>query len=360
MTLKHDNEILGGLQFFLDAPPTTGAGFGTPVLLSGESGLDGDDFRVYTSVEQAAADEDAGDIDLFALDAITTAFSQPVPPPSVIVAHADGGGGSPDVADYLAALDAVRAVRFVGWCVADIRDAQDQIDVAAGCAARRVGFVIQSSASDLLGATLGMQWGALETLEYVMVNYHPEDGEKLDMAVTARNIAPNADNFSRNWTGRIAAVDPYAAGSVTETQYQNAIGNNVNLLGEFGGRPNWLYPGKMINGRPASEIVSAQWFEVRVKERIANLFDRLDARNLKLPVNSAGQAALRSEIETQFTLGVGAGHFEPGQLLITEPEITEADRDEQRIPIEVALQTQTGAIKILGSVFFSRQPVIED
>jgi hypothetical protein len=351
MSLKHDNEILGGIQFILDAPPVAGASFSSPLWISGEDALDGDDYRIYTSSADADADVD---LSASAKDAVRVAFSQPTPPPRVIVAAADGA------TTYLQALDAVREDLYVGWAAIDSRTLSDISTFGQGAATRKVGFVFQSGDGDFLTSDWPAAVSALESLEYNAVVFHPEDGEKLDIATIARNISPNADNFSRNWTGRIAAVDPYDSGEVTAAEYVLALANNVNLLAEFGGRPNWLYPGKMSNGRPASEIFSSQWFQVRLFERLARLFDRYDALNLKLPVSREGQEAVAEEVRGQFDQGVSAGHFAAGQLVITLPEITDTDRDEQRIPIEVALTFETGAIKILGSVSLSRQPVIEE
>ena len=351
MSLKHDNEILGGIQFILDAPPVSGASFSSPLWISGEDALDGDPYRIYTTAEDADAD---GDLSASAKAAVAVCFQQPVPPPRVIVAAADGA------TTYVEALDAVREDLYVGWAAIDSRTLTDINTFGAAAAARQVGFVFQSGEGDFLTAEWPATVSSLETLEYNAVVFHPDDAAKLDIATIARNISPNADNFSRNWTGRIAGVAPYASGEVSTAEYALALTNNVNLLAEFGGRPNWLYPGKMSNGRPASEIFSAQWFQVRLFERLARLFDRYDSLNLKLPVSREGQEAVAEEVRSQFDQGVSAGHFQDGQLLITLPEITETDRDEQRIPIEVALTYETGAIKVLGSVTLSRQPVIED
>jgi hypothetical protein len=105
-------------------------------------------------------------------------------------------------------------------------------------------------------------------------------------------------------------------------------------------------------------MISLQWFKIRLLERWTRLFLRYDAEGSKIPVDTDGQEIVAAEARTQFSLGVSAGHFTADQLLITLPLITSADRDNQRIPIQIAVMTLTGAVEIAASATFSREPVV--
>ena len=113
--------------------------------------------------------------------------------------------------------------------------------------------------------------------------------------------------------------------------------NNAN----FGGRQNSNYPyyvdpGRNMNSRAMAEIVSADWFAIRVQEGLAQLLGSITNRGQTLPVNVTGVRLVQAVIRQVYDQGVVAGHFEPNQLALssatinTDGTISAADLDRCR------------------------------
>lgn len=358
MTLTLDNTIINH-ESILALAPQTQAGLSTPLLIDATSTLGGDAFRIYTGPEAVTSDQTAGELSAFAANALRGAFLSSPRPSEVMVASVDGSA-SPDPETYVSVLDKIRENRIIVGFTIDSREASDIVAVAQAAAARNVIFAWQTDAvADLEGGELPAALSDLDGLEFCPGYLHPDGSQAFDFKVLARNLKVSPDTNSRNWTGQVNDVTPYPDGYVSDLT--SILEVPVNVIGEFGGDEGWVYPGKTLTGRPISELVTAIWFDVRWKERVSTLFKQYDVDNEKFPINIGGQNALKGEALPIIADGIDAGHFvDASQVIIDLPAITAQNRDDQEIPIDITIQTLTGAIKIASSVTYSRQPIVED
>lgn len=347
MTATHDQLL--DLQVFLAATPVQQAGLSTPLLIFNDAtALGADIFRAYGSPSEA---EDDADLSAVAKLAAAAAFAQNPQPAQIWIADVKATDTLTETLDKV--LD--EGLFVVAVTTPDLRVSGTQATFAASCAARQIHYTFQSSDAGWLTSGVPAAFSATASLEYVSGIYHPTDAELDDVRWQVKNLVANPDRTSRNWTGVIAGSAPF---SVSATQYNFLTENNINFAAPFGPATTYVAPGRMLNGRPASEIMTAQWFRKRLLERWTRVFLQYDAAAEKLPVDADGQGILEGEVNAQANIGISAGHFTPGQVLVTLPEVTSGDRDAQRIPIEVAIMTRTGAIKISSAVTLSRDPVI--
>jgi len=349
MTATHD--LLLNIQTILSPPPVQQQGLSTPLFISSDSDLSPDPVRVYNSIQ--AVDNDA-DLSASAKAAALVAFSQQPQPASLWIAGLVDGVNPPYTLTQ--ALDRVLDTgRDVIAVATDVRVTATIATFASACAAREVHYVFQTSDADWLTAGVPSAFSATAGLEYISGVYHPTDAEFADVAWLTKNLVYDPDVTSRNWTGQVRGIAPYA---VTDTQYTNLTDNNINFSAPFGPVETYIAPGVMLTGRPASEILSVQWYRRRLLSRWTRVFLQYDAAGLKIPVDVDGQEILAAEARAQFDQGVATGHFTDGQIIITLPAITSADRDAQRIPIQIALMTTTGAVRVASTVTFSRDPIV--
>jgi hypothetical protein len=351
MTATHD--LLIQIQTILAPPPVQQQGFTTPLFISSDSEFNpGEVVRFYTSVEDVNLDNDLSADTVVALE---TAFAQNPQPAAIMVTCQPEG-----LTTYTAtqALDRVRNAGYFVTAVAwqDHSTPADQLAFAQDCAAREVLYVFQSADAGWITPGLPTGFAGIDNIEYVAGVYAtPAEPYFLDLAWLTKNMVYDPDRTSRNWAGQVRGLTPY---SVTSTAYTNLIANQINFAAPFGPAPMYVAPGVSTTGRPVSELISVQWFKKRIRERWSALFLKYDAEGAKIPVDSDGQELLAAEARTQFALGVTAGHFTEGQLIITLPVITQQDRDAQRIPIEISLMTLTGAVRITSTITFSREPIV--
>lgn len=358
MTTKLDPLIVQN-EVRLAPTPQSQTGLSVPVLIDANSALDGDLFRTYLTPEQVEVDLAATELSAFAADALQTAFLRTPRPAAMIVASVETGPS--DLDSYVKVLDALGEQFFVTGFTIDSRVNTDIADVALAASSRKKIFIAQSSDADLKTAGLPAALSTIEDIDWPAIILHDEDTEPADFAMLARNLAVDPDTNSRNWTGRVPGIDAYAEGFLPSEDIQVVVDNNVNVIAEFNQRPGWVFPGRALNGRPIAELLTALWFDVRWKERVSRKFDEYDKRDEKFPVSLAGQLVLQGEAEAIISTGVSAGHFaSPDQVIIDLPAISQADRDAQRIPIDITIQTLTGAIKVASSVSFSREPLIAE
>lgn len=357
MTLRLDNTIIDH-QSILALTPQAEAGLSTPVLLDEGSSLDGDDFRLYTDPEQVQTDLLAAYLSEFAAEALTKAFNLSPRPAELLVASVGGSTG----ADYLEALDGLRDKRTVVAFTIDSRDPAVVSAVGVGAAGRNIIFISQSNDKDgFAGGEIPGNLSDLEGLEFNAAALHPENSEPFDFVWMVRNVKVNPDTNSRNWNGQVSGILAYDDDYIDQTELAGLLDVPINVIGEFGGEQGWVHPGQALNGRPISELGTAIWFDVRWKEGVSRLFKEYDNADLKFPIDLSGQLALQGVAEGVIGAGIEAGHFfSADQVIIELPAITEADRDNQRIPINISIMTLTGAIKITSSVTYSRQPIVED
>lgn len=170
------------------------------------------------------------------------------------------------------------------------------------------------------------------------------------------------DETSAPWDLPVDGVSGLAA-DITGTERDHAVERNFANLGlPYGPAPMAIDPGKNLQGRPLYEIVSADWYYFRVQEDTAAKKVEYADRGEKIPVSKEGQEVVKGILNGRLEQGVRNGHFlsaEDGPddyegPTVTFPEITDTDKNKQRIRATVEGRFEVSARKFEFDVYFSR------
>jgi hypothetical protein len=343
------------IDIVLDAAPVESAGFGTVLLAvpQAQNSLNSERVAEYASVDEATAANTAGYISASTLAAITAAFSQTPRPESVKVGRVDLVGGE----TYASAIALIRAVDddWYVYCVTT-RTAADQTAVITAIEAIDKVCVLQSGDATLLTGALPAALSGYASAKHTAIVYHDTAAEWADVAWAVSRSVWDPDVTSAAWTGEVAGVNAYAT-ALTSAQRTNLQAIHVNVGLPYGSADFYVDAGKNGEGRPLYEIVTKHWFAARVREDVIEEKLNHDARGAKIPVTTTGQAKIKAIVDARLEQGVAAGHFVAGEIETTMPEITDDDRDNERIRIEGRAQ-----IAVSGRIFdfdlnFGRDPL---
>lgn len=356
MSASHVSNI--SINLSLDPAPLARAGFGNVLLLVAlaSNSLDGDPVRTYSRVEDAEADQTAGFVSASTLEAVRTALSQRPKPAKFKVASVDLVGGT----TYPQALTAVQTVDddFYGVAI-DARTDAEIVAMSQAVEAKSKLFACQSDEAELLTAGLPAALSDLGTRERTLICYHSADAEWMDVGLLANRLVYSPDTRSAPWDAPLKGVAAYS-GSITTGQRDAAQANHVNLGLPYGGEPFFVDAGVNAVGRAVHEIVTADWFETRLRERVAVEKVRHSARGDKIQVSRVGQAKILAIVEGLFEEGVAAGHFLAGQTVVEAIPISSDDLDLGRLRFEGRAQVAGSARLFEFNLNFTRQPVVEE
>lgn len=347
---------------------STGAATFRPLLVGKDISLNGQTTQEYTTLAAATADHAAGYLNTWTLAAITEIFGQKDSqgkskrPGSVLVgAWDDAGGDTIDVA-----LDAILADNsdFYGVCIEDRTaavhvTASGWIDTQETAGSKFV-LIIQSADADWL-TTGGVPAGysTIDNKERVFVVYHGTDAAPRAEGLAGNRLAYSPDSNSVPWNTPVTEVYSFTADTPTQAQKEFARTNNGNILLPMVTKYDaYCDPGRNLNSREFAQIVTADWFETRLREALADLIATLAGAGEKLAINAEGQNATAAEIGKVGAQGVTAKHFEKGQIVITAETITAADRTAQKMRFTVGAQNTTGAIALDLTVNLSTTAIV--
>jgi hypothetical protein len=354
------------INIALDPAPVVGTDFGAILIIADEANgttLNGDRVRTYQSLSAVQADQTAGFISAGVLAGATAAFSQDRQPSSLKIGRRDSGGGE----SYTDALTAIEAVDPAFYAIAiESRTAADQLLVSAAVEAsdtRRL-FFMQSADVDFLTSGFPAALAALDGNERTIVCYHDTATEWYDVAYPANRLAFDVDAQSVPWAlftlKGVAVYASVAAGTLTDSQKLNLRANKANPgLGYSSAAQFAPYSGVNANNRPIYEVLTADWFESRLRD--ATVATVLQAHNAgrKIPVTPEGQTIMGALVGAQFQIGATAGHFVTGQTEVTYPVITDADRTSQLIRVTGRGQLVVSGINFDYDLVFTRDPIFE-
>lgn len=322
MTARHESNI--SITISLAAAPVPEAGFGNVVVIfpKATNSLNGERVVTYTNTDDAQSDVTAGYLSSSAYDAAVAAFSQSPRPEKIKIANID----LVSLETYPEAITAILTADsdIYGICIAS-RDEADIAAVIADVEARRMRFVAQISGADPLAGTIPATLADYETARRTSFSYHDTDTEWSDVGWLAGVLAFDPDTVSAPWDRPVGGVSALATG-LTEAQRDNLIAINVNVGLPYGGETFYMDPGVSGSGHPAYEVLTADWFYVRLREAVARLRTEASARGEKIPVSVAGQTLALAEVHALMDQGESAGHFLAGQRVVTAETITAADR----------------------------------
>ena len=335
----HDSNV--NVAISLNANPTPGPMFGIPLRMVplATNSLNGDRTRQYNANStDAADDETAGYISATTRGAIDDAFSQVArPQPSAVkVGYVDVVGAE----DYDATgLSAIRAVDdlWYGLCM-EPRSDTEILSLAAAVEADGTKFLrVQADNADLIGGAISASTlAALAPYERTAIDWHDTDTENQDFAALAAGLTYNPDQRSAPWTMVVGGVAAHAT-PLTSGQRTQAIANNLNILGTFGGTPNWMDVGKNAAGRDIRHIITQDWLGARIESQTIDAAVSLSNEGRVFPVNRDGQVLMASIVKGAYLAGVAAGHFKLNQYVPIYPTITAADIAAQRVPFEARI-----------------------
>ncbi|HSG98885.1 MAG TPA: hypothetical protein VLB27_02480 [candidate division Zixibacteria bacterium] len=330
----------------LNANPAAGQTFGIPLRMVplATNSLNGDATRTYLANSTDAADDlTAGYISSTTKTAIDRAFSQTArPQPSAVkIGSVDLVGGDVYGASGLAAIRAADDA-FYGVCM-DVRSDTEVLALAAAVEATGSKIcAVQVDNADLLsGAISASTLAALSAYERTLLEYHDTDTEDQDFCHLAVGLSYTPDTRSAPWTMTCGGVAAHAT-ALTSGQRAQAITNNVNIIGTYGGTTNWIDGGKNTAGREMRHIVTHDWLAQTIEDETIAVNVSLSNEGRVFPVSREGQAIMASIVKGAYTRGAAAGHFKINQYVPYYPTISAADIAAQRVPFEARITLLVG------------------
>lgn len=347
----------------LDAVVGQAAGFNVLYLVPlAANSLNSLAYVEYTAYSEAVADQAAGYISSTTLQAISDVFSQTNVPDRIYVAAVDLAGGD-TYPDGVTAMLAEGDISFYAICVQDRTDAViAAVSAQVEALTEQKLFFCQSDDSDWETSSHPSGLTALDGRERTVVVYQTADAEHNDLVWATDRFSFNPDDNSVPFNCPLQEVAANSA--ISSTARTNLLANYAN----YGARLNstftfYMDPGYNQAGRQIAEMVSADWFAIRVQEDLAQLLGERTQRGQKIPVSLVGVRLVESVIRRRYAQGVQAGHFEPDQLVFSsatlnsDGTINSADIAAQRIRVTANTQLTTGAIAFDVTANLSRTAI---
>lgn len=347
----HNSSI--SITISLDGAPGGTQGFGTALLLFESADIHGGTDRVRSYGDIAAADADT-ELPAAAKAAALTAFSQPTPPSVFKI-----GRKVPSSETWTEAITAVRAVddNFYALAISS-RTAADQELASAAIEATKKLAAFQSAEASLLTGTIATPPSAIFTRERSLMVYHPTAAQWSDVAWLCNRLAFDPDTISAPWDCELGGVTAPAA--LTQAQYDFALANNVNVIAALDGATTYLDRGVNAKGRPVYELVTRDWFEARLQERVSQLRVDLSRRGQKLIINNtvgaaSAQAYLLGIAEGLMVEGIAAGHFVADERAgFTALPVTSTDITNRRVRISGKCKLAVSGVLFSFTLNFTR------
>lgn len=335
MTTSHDPNL--NVTISLDSLPGAPADLRTPLLAVplATNSLDGDRVRAYT--EAADVDDDLAASYISATTAAQVkaalAQSQRPAPPLVKVGYVDLVNSE----TYVSAIPLIRAADD-NWYAYAVQDRTGVVAEAVSTAiqATRKIFAFQSSDATWLTAGLPTDYVDVAGHERTIGFYHDVDTAAYDLAALGAGLQ-DPDSFSAPWTMNVGGVAQYST-ALTAGQRLAAIGNNINVLGQFGPSLAWNDPGTNIAGRTMRAIIARDWLQDRIEQRLFTYIANRSNQLSPIGVDGEGQAAIGGVVKQVLDEGVAIGHLTGGSgdkvTKVTYPTITATDVAQRRIRVQ--------------------------
>ena len=338
------------------------AGFSTVLLLVplATNSLNGVRVVEYTSLAAAQAAQTAGYISAGTLAAVTCAFAQVPSIESIKVGYADLAGSPAET--YATALTACIAYDpdFYGVCIA----VRTNTEIAAVGAlvetnAKKMLFVFQSADSSWLDSGIPSGLSAMAAYERSVACYFATATEWADIALACNRLNADPDVISAPWR-LFDAAGLTTATTITEEQRLLAIANNCNVFAQYGDADFAPAPGYNMAGRQIEQVVSADWFATRIREKIEAIKLTRSNEFKKIPIDLAGQAIIEAGLKELAAQAIAAGHFE--EVVITPEDLTSrtvlaAAIAAQRLTFRIDAQTVTDAWQFTVNAYANTLPV---
>lgn len=348
----------------LDAAPLTPSGFGTPTLMVDQAqgtgnGLNGARYVEYSSLEDAEADEALGYITAEVLAAITVAFSQPRKVAAFRVCRVNTGGAE-TYSQALTALENANPTGGIWLLMMQTRTAATQVAFATTVEAKPYFLILQSSDAEWLTSGIATAYSSIEDYERTAVIYHDTAAQWADVGWGSNRAAFDPDLPSQGsvqWEAPISGVTAYTT-ALTPSQVALAKANQVAVLGTMGSSSSFVDPGHNLAGRAIYEMLTADWFAVRLREAMETLVVQQAGRGRKIILNATGQAMVLAVAQQVVDTAIRARHLVDGQVVLDTPPLTSADLDARRITLTGEGQIAGSARLFVFDLYFTRDQVV--
>jgi hypothetical protein len=298
-------------SFIVEPRPLVNNALSTLLLVSSDSTLDGDRYRLYSSLDSVIVDEGDGFVSATALAMATVAFGQS-PAPSMIAIGRRDAGASETFAQALAAISA-DGLQF-GLVAADSTTAAQATSVASYTDANPMISAVVSA--DSAWGTGTPPAGFPTTSASLAVLIHPTAGQYPHVALLARAAGTPADSTRPDFTASLAQVSSY---NLTETQRANALTNHANPLVPLESGGSLMYPpaggARAMSDEYLYTRFAVMYLTYRWRSAIANQYARFASQNKVWPYNTAGESALRGCLQPAINNGLAVGYFTPNDTL---------------------------------------------
>ena len=344
------------INISLDPAPATSQGFDMLLIVPlATNTLDGDRFRIYTGTADVATDLTAGFISAAVSTRLNVAFTQRPAPAQVLAGYVDLVGGE----TYGTAIALIRGAgaSFYGVAI-DVRTDATILAASLSMESDRGVFMLQSADADWKTTGLPAALTALAGRERTIIGYHDTDLAGQDIGHGANRLAYDPDVQSVSWDAPVKGVAALATTpNATEKGFLDANFANHGL--PYGGETFFIDAGVNAAGRPFYEIFTADWFEIRLEERVAIEKVKHSARGQKLTVDVEGQAKMLAILD-----GLGEQGSRPPSPHFTEfafepVTITQADRDANRMRFTGVATFAVSARKFQFDLNFTRTPIAD-
>lgn len=350
------------ITYTVDAAAPGAANLGVVLFVATDLNLNGSDDRTKTySTKAILQSSGSGDgLTPGQEDLLEVAFDQLPTPAYVRIGNRDDANDSETYATAYAAIKAETSDFF--YVTADTRTTSEILSLAGALSSDPVIYVAQTSNAAAKGNLAAIQAVFTNTTQdnFVLV-YHPTDTVGLDVGYAAARGSFDPDTKSVGWQGVVRGVTAYPDGSVSDSELATIkAAGVVNTMLNAGTQTNYVSPGRTYTGRQIKQMVSVFWYITRLGEDLLAMKLDYDAAGDIIPVDEDGQHIVRSAIEKRFGLGVSAGHFKAGQLVLEFPDpITSSDISSGIIRTSNhRITTSTNAEEFLIGVNFTTDDVV--
>lgn len=350
-TVDHTRDI--SISIALAALPAVLSGFNQLILLDEATGNDlgGARTKAYTDTTETAADVTASNLSAAGAAQINAALAQRPRPAKVYAGRVDTGAGTPET--YSDGLAAVRTDIGDDFFVIsmDSRTAAVQVALATTVESTDFFLALQSADADWLTSGVPSGYSTIAAYEQCAVVYHDTGTVYTDSAWMSKWMAADPDVKCSPGAVPLKGVSDLATG-LSETQIGHLQTNDGNVALAQGPEPHFVSRAVNMAGRPVHEILTATWFERRLKTDIATAVAAYGNRNEKWEVTRAGAAHLKAIIESRCDIGRRARHFSDYEVTVYAP--TQADVDAARLRAQVRLVAPNHALTFSITGYTSR------
>lgn len=293
--------------------------------------------RFYESSQAVNAD---ADLQQATKDALNAAFTQSPRLRKLAVGKISYIATISDEMDaILAEANQTEGFYFIGTNSPNQSDIED---VAAWAEGQSVLYLPQSSDAAVIAGTGGNVGEVLRlaTRARTALTWHATNTEYTAFSWGSKTGAADPDEQSTTWRNKtLSGITPQV--TLTDTEKANILAENANVYLTLKGQGS-MGEGTLADGNPIDTRIARDWLELRIGEKLAQLFLDVSNRNEKVPFDNDGIAQIGGILEEVTARGEKVGHLLAGTSTISLPlrkDVPDGDVTARTltVPMEVTL-----------------------